>query len=99
MPFLTSGGRTRIKQTLPALPPAPLSVKALALIDSGALPGNFVTQRLLQQLNGSDRLREADHPIQVCSGFDNHCIGSSEVIDIWVSFDENNVKHSFALIC
>ena len=91
--------RTRIKQTLPALLPTPLSVNALALVDSGALPGNFVTQRLLQQLNGSDRLRKADQPIQVCSGLDNHCIDSSEVIDIWVSFNENNIKHSFALTC
>lgn len=33
-----------------------------------------------------------------CSGLDNDCIGSSDVVDVLISYDVRNKKHSFPLI-
>jgi hypothetical protein len=61
-------------------------IEARALLDTGSLPGNFVTVDLLKRIKGTDSIYKTDHPIRVCSGLDNHCIDSIDVVDVLVSF-------------
>jgi hypothetical protein len=43
---------------------------------------------------------KTDHPIRVCSGLDNHCIDSTDVVDVLtVSFRSKNNKYSIKLTC
>jgi transposase InsO family protein len=74
-------------------------VKAKALLDTGSLPGNFITVDLLKRIHGSDSLYKTDQPIRVCSGLDNHCIDSSDVVDVMISFYVKNKKYSIPLTC
>jgi hypothetical protein len=74
-------------------------VNALALLDSGSLAGNFVNEKMLKKLRGSDLLYSTDTPMRVCSGLDNHCIISHQVIDLKVTFFENNISNSIILTC
>ena len=75
------------------------AIKAKALLDTGSLPGNFITVDLLKRIKGSDCLYKTDQPIRVCSGLDNHCIDSSDVVDVLVSFKVKNKYFSIPLTC
>jgi hypothetical protein len=75
-------------------------VEAKSLLDTGSLPGNFITVDLLKRINGTDSIYKTDHPIRVCSGLDNHCIDSTGVVDVLVlSFKLKNNKFSIKLTC
>ena len=74
-------------------------IKCAALLDSGSIAGNFINADLLNKLNGKNRLYKTDKPLRVCSGLDNHCLTSLEVIDIEVKFCIKNMKSSFILTC
>ena len=74
-------------------------VEANALLDTGSLPGNSISIDLLHKIKGSDCLCKTDQPMRVCSGLDNHCIDSLDVVDVLVSFKVNNKKVSVPLTC
>ena len=78
---------------------AKTTTRAKALLDTGCLPGNFISLSLLRKLNGSDSVRRTDYPIRVCSGLDNHCIDSLDVVDILISFEAKNKNHLIPLTC
>ena len=88
----TRATRTSITAPTPA-------VNCLALIDSGSIAGNFINYSLLKKLNGANRLYKSDKPLRVCSGLDNHCLTSDEVIDLKIEFWKDNIKHSLILQC
>jgi hypothetical protein len=74
-------------------------IEARALLDTGSLPGNFITVDLLKRINGTDGIYKTDHLIRVCSGLDNHCIDSTDVVDVLVSFKSKINKYSIKLTC
>jgi hypothetical protein len=41
-------------------------IEARAVLDTGSLPGNFVTVDLLKRIKGTDSICKTDHPIPVC---------------------------------
>ena len=86
-----SGAKARRRETA--------TTRAEALLDTGCLPGNFISLSLLNKINGSDSIRKTDHPIRVCSGLDNHCIDSLEVVDIMISFKVKNKNQLIPLTC
>ena len=65
-----------------------------ALLDSGALAGNFINTRTLTLLKGTHMLRAADERILVCSGLDNKCLASNVMLDITVEFDSDNITYA-----
>ena len=67
-----------------------MAVETNALLDTGSLPGNFISIALLLKIKGTDCLYKTDQPMRVCSGLDNHCVDSIEVIDVLVSFKIKN---------
>jgi hypothetical protein len=70
-------------------------IECQALLDSGSIAGNFINNDLLLQLNGRNKTYKTTKPLQVCSGLDNHCLPSTEVIDIQVEFLIKNIKKFF----
>jgi hypothetical protein len=54
---------------------------------------------LLLQLHGRNKTYKTTKPLQVCSGLDNHCLPSTDVIDIQVEILIKNIKSSFILTC
>ena len=74
-------------------------VETKALLDTGSLPGNFLSMDLLHKIDGSDSLYKTDQPMRVCSGLDNHCIDSLDVVDVLVSFKVKNKKMTIPLTC
>ena len=77
----------------------PHAIKALALLDTGSLAGNFINNSTLLAINGTGRLYAASRPMLVCSGLDNHCTPSYDVIDILLSFDSDKIRHTINLTC
>ena len=63
-----------------------LAVTAQALLDSGSLAGDFINNKTLLALGGRPHLRKTSCPLRVCSGLDNTCIVSHDVLDIQLSF-------------
>lgn len=78
--------------TTPAFP-----VEARALLDSGSLAGDFINNKTLLALKGQPYIRKTDTPLRVCSGLDNACVDSFDVIDIQLSFLRNNIKYTMIL--
>ena len=74
-------------------------IEAKALLDTGSLAGNFIAVDLIKRINGTDSIYKTDQPIRVCSGLDNHCIDSLDVVDVLVSFNIKNKKYSIKLTC
>ena len=74
-------------------------IETKALLDTGRLPGNFISIGLLQKIDGSDSTYKTDHPMRVCSGIGNNCIDSLDIVDVLVSFTVKNKKVSIPLTC
>ena len=72
----------------------PRVARTEALLDSGALAGNFINTKTLTQLKGSHRLRAADEDMLVCSGLDNTCLELNVMLDITVEFDTDNITYA-----
>ena len=68
--------------------------KTEALLDSGALAGNFINTETLTLLKGTHMLRAADERIIVCSGLDNKCLASNVMLDITFEFDAANKTYA-----
>jgi hypothetical protein len=68
------------------------SVEARALLDTGALGGDFISGDLVRRLNGEKFIYNTKREVMVCSGLDNACYATRELIDIGVEFlTENNI--------
>ena len=64
----------------------PNSVTAKALMDTGSLGGDFLSGDMLRRLQGGKYVYRTTATIVVCSGLDNACYPTSEMIDIGVEF-------------
>jgi hypothetical protein len=64
------------------------------LLDTGSLPGKFITVDLLKIINDTDSIYKTGHPI-----LDNHCTDSIDVVDVLVSFKLMSNKYSIKLTC
>ena len=89
--------RARVRDK--ATPTTNKEIKAHALLDSGSLAGDFISQHTLTLLGGIGREYISPEPLRVCSGLDNACYDSTHVVDVLVSFIECNIKHTFILTC
>ena len=52
------------------------------LLDTGSLPGDFISQELVHKLNGDGFVYTSPSPLTICSGFDNTCYVRDQVVDI-----------------
>ena len=70
------------------------SVTAQTLLDTGALGGNFLSGNMVTRLRGEKFVYQTKSGIVVCSGLDNSCYTSTDMIDIGVEFlaDSNITK-------
>jgi hypothetical protein len=89
--------RARVRDK--ATPTTNRGIKAHALLDSGSLAGDFISQHTLTLLGGIGREYISPEPLRVCSGLDNACYDSTHVVDVLVSFIECNIKHTFISTC
>jgi hypothetical protein len=76
------------------------SVAGKALIDSGSLGGDFISGDMLQRLQGEKFVYRTVTPSVVCSGLDNSCYDSNEILDVGVEFfGDDNIKKIIFLKC
>ena len=61
-------------------------VEAGALLDTGSLAGDFLSQHVVTQLQGDSFCYTAPHPTTVCSGLDSTCYDSLRLVDIGILF-------------
>ena len=61
-------------------------VQAEVLLDTGSLPGDFISQNLVHKLRGENSIYKTHIPLTVCSGLDNTCYVRDQVIDIGLTF-------------
>jgi hypothetical protein len=71
-------------------------INCQALLDTGSIAGDFINNDLLLKLNGRNHTYKTNKLLKVCSGLDNHCLQST---DILVEFLINSIKSSFTLTC
>jgi hypothetical protein len=73
-----------------------VKISASALLDTGSLAGNFLSDRIVTLLNASSYIYHSKTDISVCSGLDSTCYKSNELLDLVISYDDeiNNKKHS-----
>jgi hypothetical protein len=69
------------------------------LLDTGSIAGDFINDDLLLKLVGRNHTFKTNKPLKVCSGLDNHCLQSTDVIDILVEFLIKDIKSSFIITC
>jgi hypothetical protein len=74
-------------------------IKCQALLDTGSIAGVFINNDLSLKLNGRNHLYKTTKPLKVRSGLYNHCLQSTDVIDIVVEFLIKDFKSSFTLTC
>jgi hypothetical protein len=70
----------------PRTPRRPRHVETGALLDTGSLAGDFISQHEVSQLQGDSRSYSARHPNTVCSGLDSTCYSSLLLLDIGMKF-------------
>jgi hypothetical protein len=69
-----------------------------ALLDTGSLAADFVSQTVVDRLSGNEYSYASPHPMTVCSGLDSTCYQSARVIDIGISFLAcDNIKKTIFL--
>ena len=52
------------------------------LLDTGSLPGDFISQQLVHKLHGDSFVYTSPSPLTICSGLDNTCYVRDQVVDI-----------------
>lgn len=73
-------------------------VKTGALLDTGSLAGDFLSQDVVNHLAGHSLCYAASHPMTVCSGLDSTCYSSLRLLDIGVQFLTcKNIKQTIFL--
>jgi hypothetical protein len=72
-------------------------VTAQALLDTGALGGNFLSGRMVKRLKAEKFIYHTKNNIVVCSGLDNACYSTNALLEIEVEFltDDNLTKLIF----
>ena len=60
---------------------------------TGSLPGDFISQNLVDKLNGEKYVYKTNSPLTVCSGLDNTCYVRDQVIDTGLTL----VTHSLVI--
>jgi hypothetical protein len=58
----------------------------LALLDSGALAGDFISNRIIDELDFNSFITQVDNPRRVCSGLDNTCHIINGSIELTLTF-------------
>jgi hypothetical protein len=71
--FLDQTGR---RKGTPPTPDRQGHVETTALLDTGSLAGDFISQRVVTQLHGESLSYADPHPTTVCSGRDSTCYSS-----------------------
>jgi hypothetical protein len=61
-------------------------VISMALLDTGAVAGDFISEKLMIRLGASAHIYKTDEPITVCSGLNGDCFVSTAVIDLGITF-------------
>jgi hypothetical protein len=56
-------------------------INCQALLDTGSKAGDFINNDLLIRLNGRNHTYITNKPLKVCTGLDNYCLQSTDVID------------------
>ena len=70
-------------------------IQAQALLDTGSLVGDFISQNLCLSLNALHLCYTSLIPLVVCSGLDGTCYSNNTEIDIGINFKSiNNVCHT-----
>jgi hypothetical protein len=65
----------------------------LTLLDTGSLAGNFLSDRIVGLLDASDYIYHSKKAFSVCSGLDNTCYESNDLLDLLITYlDERNNK-------
>ena len=62
-------------------------------MDTGSLPGDFISQDFVDRLSGENFVFTSPTPLTICSGLDNTCYVRDQVIDIGITF----VTHSLVI--
>ena len=68
-----------------------LVVEAKALLDTGSLAGDFVSRQIVDQLHASHFITSATSSLNVCSGLNNTCLVSNEMISMIVSYRDKGL--------
>ena len=66
-------------------------VLAKVLLDTGSLPGDFISQDFVISLNAQDFVYTSSKALTICSGLDNTCYVRDQVIDIGMTFVTHNL--------
>ena len=56
------------------------------LLDTGSLPGDFISQQSVHKLQGDSFVYISSSSVTICSGLDNTCYVRDQVVDIGLSF-------------
>ena len=76
------------------------SVTGKALIDTGSLGGDFLSGDMIRRLQGEKFIYRTSTAIVVCSGLDNACYPTTEMIDVGVEFStDEKIKKIIYLKC
>ena len=73
-------------RTNPNQPQTPKRVMAKILLDTGSLPGDFISQDFVNKLQGHHYVYTSPDALTICSGLDNTCYIKDQVIDIGMTF-------------
>jgi len=67
-----------------------------ALLDTGSLAGNFLSDRVVNELDASHYVYHSKNKFSVCSGLDNTCYESNDLLDLFITYidERNNNKKS-----
>jgi hypothetical protein len=70
-----------------------------ALLDTGSLAGNFVSQALITELEAEKYVYRSKRHFSVCSGLDNICYDSNKLINLIITYknEQTHKPHSIFL--
>ena len=63
-----------------------------ALLDTGSLAGNFVSQQLVTELDAESYVYHSKRSFSVCSGLDNVCYDSNKLIDLLITYQNERTQ-------
>jgi hypothetical protein len=76
------------------------SVTGKALIDTGSLGGDFLSGDMISRLHGEKFVYRTSTATVVCSGLDNACYPTTEMIDVGIEFStDEKIKKIIYLKC
>ena len=75
----------------------PPEVEANALLDTGSLAGDFISDQMVKKLGASNFVTLAEHKLRVCSGLNNNCLINNEIIQMDFSYFVGNIKNTILI--